>query len=306
MFEPIKDLILVIFKKRNLFLKIFSVLVLLSLAYILFIRTPYYTSSAKIFINSKTSSSLNQTSFLGGILGSQTGGARDVQILTEIIRGNTFFNSLIDNNKIIDIEKNEDFKSILENRINSSNTQKMYKEFMEMLSLSYDSKKQIIDIGFKSKNREIAKNSTSVLLEQIEVSYINYKNGLELNKILSLENRIVDVNKKLSSIEKKLTSFREKNMNFKSSPSLLIQYEGIVRDRMIMEQTIITLNGQKELSELELKSNADLFLVINAPYLPAYKDLPTNKILFLILTMFALFISITSVIIINERLKDTE
>ena len=306
MFEPIKDLILVIFKKRNLFLKIFSVLVLLSLAYILFIRTLYYTSSAKIFINSKTSSSLNQTSFLGGILGSQTGGARDVQILTEIIRGNTFFNSLIDNNKIIDIEKNEDFKSILENRINSSNTQKMYKEFMEMLSLSYDSKKQIIDIGFKSKNREIAKNSTSVLLEQIEVSYINYKNGLELNKILSLENRIVDVNKKLSSIEKKLTSFREKNMNFKSSPSLLIQYESIVRERMIMEQTIITLNGQKELSELELKSNADLFLVINAPYLPAYKDLPTNKILFLILTMFALFISITSVIIINERLKDTE
>jgi len=306
MFEPIKDLILVIFKKRNLFLKIFSVLVLLSLAYILFIRTPYYTSSAKIFINSKTSLSLYQTSFLGGILGSQTGGARDVQILTEIIRGNTFFNSLIDNNKIIDIEKNEDFKSILENRINSSNTQKMYKEFMEMLSLSYDSKKQIIDIGFKSENREIAKNSTSVLLEQIEVSYINYKNGLELNKILSLENRIVDVNKKLSSIEKKLTSFREKNMNFKSSPSLLIQYEGIVRDRMIMEQTIITLNGQKELSELELKSNADLFLVINAPYLPAYKDLPTNKILFLILTMFALFISITSVIIINERLKDTE
>ena len=254
----------------------------------------------------KFTSSLNQTSFLGGILGSQTGGARDVQILTEIIRGNTFFNSLIDNNKIIDIEKNEDFKSILENRINSSNTQKMYKEFMEMLSLSYDSKKQIIDIGFKSENREIAKNSTSVLLEQIEVSYINYKNGLELNKILSLENRIVDVNKKLSSIEKKLTSFREKNMNFKSSPSLLIQYEGIVRDRMIMEQTIITLNGQKELSELELKSNADLFLVINAPYLPAYKDLPTHKILFLILTMFALFISITSVIIINERLKDTE
>jgi len=98
-----------------------------------------------------------------------------------------------------------------------------------------------------------------------------------------------------------LSKMSEKNMNFKSSPSLLIQYEGIVRDRMIMEQTIITLNGQKELSELELKSNADLFLVINAPYLPAYKDLPTNKILFLILTIFALFISITSVIIINEK-----
>ena len=305
MFDPIKDLILVIFNKRNLFFKIFSSLVLLSLAYILFIRTPYYTSNAKIFINSKTSS-LNQTSFLGGILGNQTGGARDVQILTEIIRGNTFFNSLIGDKKIIDIEKNKDFKSILEDKINSSNTQKMHKEFMEMLSISYDSKKQIIDIGFKSENREIAKKSTSVLLEQIEISYINYKNGLEINTISSLENRILDVNKKLSLIEKKLTSFREKNINFESSPSLLIQYEGIVRDRMIMEQTIITLNSQKELSELELKSNADLFLIINGPYLPPYKDLPTNKTLFLILTIFALFISITSVIIVNEKLKGTE
>ncbi len=70
-----------------------------------------------------------------------------------------------------------------------------------------------------------------------------------------------------------------------------------------MEQTIITLNSQKELSELELKSNADLFLVINAPYLPVYKDLPTNKMLFLVLVIFYLFISTTYVIIVNEKLK---
>jgi len=302
MFEPIKDLIAVILKKRNLFFRIFSVLILISLSYILFIRTPQYTSNAKIFINSKATS-LNQTSFLGGILGPQTGGARDVQILTEIIKGNNFFNELLDDDQIIDSEKNGDFQYILENKTDSKNIQKMHQKFMKMLHLSYDSKKQIIDIGFKSDNREIAKKSTNLLLEQIEKSYINYKNGLEINKIVSLENRILDVNEKLSSIEKKLTKFRENNINFESSPSLLIEYEGIVRDRLILEQSIITLNGQKELSELELKSNADLFLVINAPYLPPYKDLPTNKTLFLILIIFSLFISVTYVLIVNERLK---
>jgi len=305
MFDPIKELISIIIKKKSLFIKIFSFLILLSLSYILFIRTPYYTSNAKIFINSKATS-LNQTSFLGGILGPQTSGARDVQILTEIIKGNTFFESLLSNNQIIDIEENRNLKSILENKINNDNKQKMHQEFMEILQLSYDSKKQIIDIGLTSENRQIAKNSTSLLLEQIEKSYINYKNGLEINKILSLEDRIQDVNEKLLLIEQKLTSFREKNINFQSSPSLLIQYEGIVRNRLIMEQTIITLNGQKELSELELKSNADLFLVINAPYLPAYKDLPTNKSLFLILVIFAFFISITSVIIVNEKLREIQ
>lgn len=302
MFDPIKELISIIIKKKSLFGKIFSFLILLSLSYIFFIRTPYYTSNAKIFINSKTTS-LNQTSFLGGILGPQTSGARDVQILTEIIKGNTFFDSLLSNNQIIDTENDRNLKSILENKINNDNKQKMHQEFMEILQLSYDSKKQIIDIGLTSENRQIAKNSTSLLLEQIEKSYINYKNGLEINKILSLEDRIFDVNEKLLLIEKKLTSFRENNINFESSPSLLIQYEGIVRNRLIMEQTIITLNSQKELSELELKSNADLFLVINAPYLPVYKDLPTNKMLFLVLVICSLFISITYVIIINEKLK---
>ena len=201
MFDPIKELISIIIKKKNFFIKIFSFLILLSLSYILFIRTPYYTSNAKIFINSKNTS-LNQTSFLGGILGPQTSGARDVQILTEIIKGNTFFDSLLSNNQIIDIEKNRNLKSILENKINNDNKQKMHQEFMEILQLSYDSKKQIIDIGLTSENRQIAKNSTSLLLEQIEKSYINYKNGLEINKILSLEDRILDVNEKLLLIEK--------------------------------------------------------------------------------------------------------
>jgi len=302
MFEPIKELVLVITKRKEFFSKTLLLFLSFSLLFILFFRVPYYTSTAKIFINSKTSA-INQTSFLGGILGSQTGGARDVQILTEIIKGNSFFEKLLDDESIIDSENKSTLKSVFETKLNTDNVQKLHQHFLEILNLTYDSKKQIINVGIKSENREIAKNSTSLILVQIEKSYVDYKNNLELNKILSLDKRINEINDKLEIVENQLTNFRENNISFQSSPSLLVQYEGIVRNRLILEQTLITLNAQKELSEVELKANADLFLILNEPYLPPYKNPPSNKILFLMMGVVSFILSVTITLIIDEKSK---
>jgi len=302
MFEPIKEIVLVIIKRKEFFSKILLLFLSLSLLFSLFFRVPYYTSTAKIFINSKTSA-INQTSFLGGILGSQTGGARDVQILTEIIKGNSFFEKLLNNQSIIDSKNRSTLKTVFENKLDTDNVQKLHQHFLEILNLTYDSKRQIINVGIKSNNREIAKNSTSLILVQVEKSYVDYKNNLESNKILSLDKRIDEINDKLEIVENKLTNFRENNISFQSSPSLLVQYEGIVRDRLILEQTLITLNAQKELSEVELKSNADLFLILNEPYLPPYKNPPSNKTLFLMLSVVSFILSVTITLIIDEKSK---
>ena len=104
-------------------------------------------------------------------------------------------------------------------------------------------------------------------------------------------------------LENKLTNFGENNISFQSSPSLLVQYEVIVWDRLILEQTLITLNAQKELSEVELKSNADLFLILNEPYLPPYKNPPSNKTLFLMLSVVSFILSVTITLIIDEKSK---
>jgi len=302
MFEPIKEIVLVIIKRKEFFSKTLLLFLSLSLLFILFFRVPYYTSTAKIFINSKTSA-INQTSFLSGILGSQTGGARDVQILTEIIKGNSFFEKLLNDKSIIDSKNGSTLKIVFETKFDTDNVQKLHQDFLEILNLTYDSKKQIINVGIKSNNREIAKNSTSLILVQVEKSYVNYKNNLELNKILSLDKRIDEINDKLEIVEDQLTNFRENNISFQSSPSLLVQYEGIVRDRLILEQTLITLHAQKELSEVELKSNADLFLILHEPYLPPYKNPPSNKILFLILSVVSFILSVTITLIIDEKSK---
>ena len=79
----------------------------------------------------------------------------------------------------------------------------------------------------------------------------------------------------------------------------MIEYENFLRERLILEQTIGTLYTQ-EMSEIEMKLNRDLFLVINEPYLPTYKDKPTNRNLFLMLEIIALFISISFTLIKHE------
>lgn len=300
MFEPIRELILILLKRKKLFLRIFISLSLLSLIFILFIRVPSYTSSTKIFINSKTQN-LNQSSLLTGLLGSQAGGARDVQILSEIISGNSFFASLMNSDILIDEDNQLSFKEILEKEFKTKNPQKLHQAFLkEKLKISFDSKKQIMQVGIKSKNRQIAKNSSSLVLNKIENSYTEYKNNLEKNKLDSFLKRISEVNQELIKVEKNLTTFREENKNFTSSPYLLIEYERLMRDRLIKEETIVTLSGQKELSELELKSNKDLFLVLNEPYLPFYKDKPSNTVLFIFLLLVSLVVSTTSVVIMNQ------
>jgi capsule polysaccharide export protein KpsE/RkpR len=241
-------------------------------------------------------------SFLGGILGNQSDGARDVQILSEIIIGNSFFAQLIENNTIIFSKDNENlsFESWISNEINSKNIEKMHSHFLKILNMDYDSKKQLITIGVKANDRDTAKNLSSLLLLQIEKSYFSYKNSLEDNKINSILVRVKEVENSLSSIQNKITLFRQKNIDFEKSPKLLIEYENYLRERLILEQTIGTLYTQKEMSEIEMKLNRDLFLVINEPYLPTYKDKPTNRNLFLMLEIIALFISISFTLIKHE------
>ena len=83
MFDPIKEILKFIIKRKSLFSKFFFFLTMISLLYLLFLRVPTYTSHAKIFINSNENPIPGQ-SFLGGFLGNQSDGARDVQILSEI------------------------------------------------------------------------------------------------------------------------------------------------------------------------------------------------------------------------------
>ena len=191
---------------------------------------------------------------------------------------------------------------MISNEINSNNIEKMH-TFLKILSMSYDSKRQLITIGVKASERD-TKNLSNLLLTQIEKSYFSYKNSLEENKINSILIRVNEVENSLSSIQNEITLFRKKNIDFEKSPKLLIEYENFLRERLILEQTIGTLYTQKEMSEIEMKLNRDLFLVINEPYLPTYKDKPTNRNLFLMLEIIAFFISISFTLIKHELLAN--
>lgn len=307
MFEPIKDLILIVYNKKKLFFSSFIILTFVTLVYIIFIRTPIYTSHAKIFINSKESSMSNQ-SFIGGFLSNQSGGTRDVQILSEIIVGNSFFKQLLMTNQTVHQADgiSYNFESFISNEANSENIEKMHKHFLEILTISYDSKRQLITIGVKSKFKNASKHLSSLLLKQIENSYFSYKNSLEKNKIESILFRIEEVQSSLSIIQSNITAFRNQNLDYEKSPKLLIEYENFLRERLILEQTIGTLFAQKEISEIEMKLNKDLFLVINEPYLPVYKDEPTNRKLFVMLEIFAFLISISIVLFSSELIKKRE
>jgi hypothetical protein len=162
----------------------------------------------------------------------------------------------------------------------------------------------LITIGVKADERETARNLSSLLLFQIEKSYFSYKNSLEENKINSILIRVKEVEKSLSSIQDKITLFRRNNIDFEKSPKLLIEYENFLRERLILEQTIGTLYTQKEMSEIEMKLNRDLFLIINEPYLPSYKDKPTNRNLFFMLEIIAFIISISFTLIKYELSKN--
>jgi capsule polysaccharide export protein KpsE/RkpR len=306
MFEPIKELFNILNSMRSFLSRIFIGLTLVSLIYIFLFRVPSYTSNAKIFINSKDSSMQVSQSFLGGILGNKSDGARDVQILSEIIIGNSFFGQLLENKTIIfSNDKNDHtFESWMRGEINSNNIEKMHSHFLKILSMSYDSKRQLITIGVKADERETARNLSSLLLFQIEKSYFSYKNSLEENKINSILIRVKEVEKSLSSIQDKITLFRRNNIDFEKSPKLLIEYENFLRERLILEQTIGTLYTQKEMSEIEMKLNRDLFLIINEPYLPSYKDKPTNRNLFFMLEIIAFIISISFTLIKYELSKN--
>jgi hypothetical protein len=94
-------------------------------------------------------------------------------------------------------------------------------------------------------------------------------------------------------------------LNYERSPKLLIEYENFLRERLILEQTIGTLYSQKEMSEIEMKLNRDLFLIINEPYIPTYKDEPSNRKLFFMLAVVSLIISL-SVVILSNELKTKE
>ena len=59
------------------------------------------------------------------------------------------FEKLLDDESIIDSENKSTLKSVFETKLNTDNVQKLHQHFLEILNLTYDSKKQIINVGIK-------------------------------------------------------------------------------------------------------------------------------------------------------------
>ena len=100
MFEPIKELFNILNSQRSLLLRVFIVLTLISLIYISY-TGPIIYFKCQNFYQFKRLFNDYKSVFFRWNFRNQSDGARDVQILSEIIIGNSFFNQLVKNNTII-------------------------------------------------------------------------------------------------------------------------------------------------------------------------------------------------------------
>ena len=93
-----------------------------------------------------------------------------------------------------------------------------------------------------------------------------------------------------------MKDFREQNRNYSDSPSLLLEFERILRELEVQKQLYITLKREYEMTQIKEVEDSDIFHILDEPEIPLNKTRPKKKLIVVLATFFSFSLGVLLVI----------
>ncbi len=266
-----------------------SIMVIISIIYVLFIAKPVYTSETTLLL---VSGSGNQ-SRLSGLAG-QFGFSIPAQnenvnylstaTLPEILSSRTLAEAILyaDFNSQ-EFDKPTSLLSIITNQKDLANADSIkiiygaIKYIQNILEIKQIKNTPMFTLLVNSPEPQLSAEISSVVINELEKLQSDFTKHELLNKKEFISERLDDVQNELNRAETKLKTFREQNLQISFSPTLLLHQERLQRDIEIQTQIYISLKQQHEQVKIEEAQNKSQLKIVDSPNIPIYHSSPKRK-----------------------------
>lgn len=300
--EKLKPFFNKLWSNRKKIVIINSVVLIISLAYLLFLTKPYFQSTVTILPEyGSKSNMLSQLSGLASLAGVKVGDSAPTELYQNIITSETvlqnvvyakyktseypdsvnlikYFEILVDDNDPV-LKKRKEFlliyESLLQNRI-ATNVDRMTK---------------ILNVTVTMPEAQLSADVANNLVKALDLYIRTQRKSYATEQSFYIEKRTQQVKDSLSFAEDKLKTFREQNRITSQSPNLLLEQGRLLRNIEILQTVFIELTKQLEIAKIDQIKDAPVLNVKEFAKSPVKKAGPRRASTLITFMFLSLLIS---------------
>ena len=313
--EKFRPYILRLWKARWKFVKINAAVLVLTLAYLLFLTKPYFDSSVVILpdFGNNAAGMLGQLSGLASLAGVNVGEAAPTEIYQNLLTSESVlepvvyakynteeFDHPVNLIEYFELEPDESLPDSLQQR-------GMFLQLLKKLSESIiktdvDRMTKILTVTVRMPEAQLSADVANNLVKGLNGYVVNKMKTFASEQRKYLDKRIAQVKDSLNIAENNLKEFRETNRMVMQSPQLMLAQARLTRNVEILNAVYIELMKQYELVKLQEVKDAPVLNIREQAKNPVKKTGPKRAIS-LILIMFFSGIFVGLYIVFSSEIK---
>ena len=281
------EIIAVLKKNILLILVTPSILCTLTIIYVLFIANPIYTSSITI-IPAGGQSSMGKMAGMAAQFGISVpgGSGGSKMVYPEIIKSRTLAKKML-MKKFDSVEygKNQLLLKLLTYKDKEPDVGRDTliihgtEAFIGLVSVSENIKTSIMTISVDASEPKLAADIATALIDELDAHQKQFNTKQAAKKRIFIQERIKDVNVDLVRAEESLKDFRIQNRKYVDSPSLLLEFERLLREVEVQKQLYITLKQEFEMAQIEEVEESDILHILDSPEIPLERSKPNRSLM---------------------------
>ena len=288
---------------RKKFLIVNFVVLILALAYLLFLAKPYFESTVTILpeYGSKSSSMLSQLSGLASLAGVKVGESAPTEIYQNLISSETVlqnviyakyitreFSDSVNLIKYFEMDESDDNPAIQKRK----NFLKLYEIFLKKrISTDVDRMTKILNVTVTMPEAQLSADVANKLAESLDLYIRTQRKSYATEQSFYLEKRTSQIKDSLAIAENKLKNFREQNRITAQSPNLLLEQGRLMRNVEILQTVFIELTKQLEIAKIDQIKDAPVLNVKEPAKNPVKKAGPKRTYALIIIMFFSVIFS---------------
>lgn len=150
-------------------------------------------------------------------------------------------------------------------------------EFIKMVNVEDNPQNGIVTISVDSYEPELANDILRALINELDLHQKQFKTEQIVKKRIFIEERIKDIYKSLLTLEESVKNFRIQNRKYIESPTLLLEFERLMRETEVQKQLYITLKSELEMTQIREVEKSDIFHILDEPEIPLKRSRPNKK-----------------------------
>ncbi len=288
--------------KRKKYLLVNFIVLILALAYLLFLTKPYFTSTVTVLPEyGSRSNILSQFSGLAELAGVKVGETAPTEIYEKLVPSETVLQDVIYSKyktekyvnpvnliEYFEIDQDDDNPEIRKRK----NFLKIYDILTKArITTDVDRMTKTLTVTVTMPEGQFSADVVNKLITSLDLYIRTQRKSYATEQSYYLEKRTAQIKDSLNIAENKLTVFREQNRITTQSPNLLLEQARLMRDVEILQTVFVELTKQLELAKIDQIKDAPVLNVKEYAKNPVIKAGPKRAITLVVIMFFSALLS---------------